>query len=54
MGRGIAFSDCRTTAATVTQRRCFAAVTPKGEQLPHRILCTGADRRTNGAEGWLC
>jgi hypothetical protein len=53
MGRGIAFLNRRTTDAEVTQRRCFASVTPKGEQLTHRILGTEADwRGTVVAEGY--
>jgi len=51
MGHGMTFTDLRTTDAEVTQRRCFASVTPKGEQLTHATSGTEADwRRTGGAQ----
>lgn len=43
------FRDLRTTDALPTQRRRFASVTPKGEQLTHRFSSAEADRRSTGA-----
>jgi hypothetical protein len=46
-------NDCRTTAVALPQRRCLAAVPPKGVRLPSRILCIGADCRSTGRPGWI-
>jgi hypothetical protein len=49
MGHRLMFHDCRTTAVALPQRRCTAAVPPKGVRLPPGTMHTEADRRTTDA-----